>query len=123
MSDDIRTCKATNKQGRPCRAAAGDRDYCYFHANPGVAAQVGRMGGRQNRRVVEGHATPLPPLTSISGVQSAMAQMIADVLAYRLKPRTAACLAPLFRVLVSTFGPHHFEERVNKFEETINARD
>ena len=123
MSDDIRRCKATNKQGQPCRAAAGESDYCYFHANPGVAAQVGRMGGRQNRHVVEGHATPLPPLDSISGVQGAIAQMIVDVHARRLPPRMAAGLAPLFSVLFRTFGPGDLEARLKKLEEIINARD
>ncbi len=82
--------------GQPCRAAAGERDYCHFHANPGVAAQVGRMGGRQNRHVVEGHATPLPPLKSISGVQGGVEQTIADLRARRLPARTAAVLANLF---------------------------
>jgi hypothetical protein len=123
MSDDIRTCKAANKQGLPCRAAAGESDYCYFHANPGVAAQVGHMGGRQNRHVVEGNATPLPALNSIASVQGALAQTIADVHARRLQPKTAAGLATLFSVLLRTFGPDHLEERLKKLEEIINARD
>ena len=123
MSDDIRTCKATNKQGLPCRAAAGESDYCYFHANPGVAAQVGRMGGRQNRHVMESQATPLPPLNSISGVQGAVAQTIEDVRARRLHPATASALATLFSIQLRTFGPDDLEKRLKKLEETINARN
>ena len=123
MSDDIRRCKATNKQGQPCRAAAGENDYCYFHANPGVAAQLGRLGGRQNRHVVEGDATPLPALNSIASVQGALAQTIADVHARRLDPKRAGGLATLFSVLLRTFGPDHLEERLKKLEETINARN
>ena len=84
MSDD--KCKGTNNQGQSCRAAAGESGYCYFHANPGAAAQVGRMGGRQNRHVIEGHATPLPPLNSISGIQGAVDQTIEDLRMRRLPP-------------------------------------
>jgi len=121
MSDDIRTCKATNKQGRPCRAAAGDRDYCYFHANPGMAAQVGRMGGRQNRHVIEGHVTPLPPLNSISGIQGGIAQTIEDLRTSRLPARTDVALANLLSVQLRTFSAGNLEEKIKRLEEKVNA--
>jgi hypothetical protein len=107
----------------PDGAAAGESGYCYFHANPGVAAQVGRLGGRQNRHFVEDNTTPLPPLNSISGVQSAIAQTITDVRSHRLPARTAAVLANLFNSQLRTFGPDDLEKRLKKREETVNARN
>ncbi len=53
MSDDNNCCSGKTKQGRPCRAAATESGYCYFHTNPDVAAELGRIGGRSTvqRRV------------------------------------------------------------------------
>src|SRR5260370_42006553 len=94
MSEHENRCGGENKQGQPCRAAATESGYCYFHANPDVAAELGRVGGRKNRHVVDTDLRPLPPINTITGVKDALAQMIGDVYANRLHPRTAAGLAP-----------------------------
>ena len=43
-------CKGRTKSGKPCRAAATAGGLCYFHANPAKARELGRIGGRKNRR-------------------------------------------------------------------------
>jgi Family of unknown function (DUF5763) len=44
-------CKALTKSGNPCRAAATDTGLCYFHSNPNKVAELGRIGGKRNRRL------------------------------------------------------------------------
>jgi hypothetical protein len=73
------SCKANNKQGTPCRAAATASGYCHFHANPGKAAELGRSGGKKNRHVVDDEARPLPPLNSTSNLKDAVGILIGDM--------------------------------------------
>src|SRR5438046_1374711 len=93
-------CRGTNKQGLPCRARAMESGYCYLHAHPEKAAELGRAGGRQNRHAVDGLSAPLPALDSVAGLTAAIAQMIVDVHAKRLHPRIATGVAPLFNTLL-----------------------
>lgn len=53
-------CKTLAKSGNPCRAAATDTGLCYFHSNPNKAAELGRIGGRKNRRPSAWIVDPLP---------------------------------------------------------------
>ena len=52
------TCSAIRKDGKPCGAhpAAGGR--CLFHSSPTKAAELGRAGGRKNRRPKMASAMP-----------------------------------------------------------------
>jgi Family of unknown function (DUF5763) len=43
-------CRAITKSGAPCKAAATDNGYCFFHAFPDKARELGRIGGRNRRR-------------------------------------------------------------------------
>ena len=43
-------CKAKTITGKACRAPAGAEGLCFFHADPGRARSLGRIGGRKNRR-------------------------------------------------------------------------
>jgi hypothetical protein len=50
--DDDQRCRARTKQGKPCKAAAMEGGLCYFHGNPDKVAELGRLGGRRNRRAL-----------------------------------------------------------------------
>jgi hypothetical protein len=74
---------------------------------------------RKNRHVMEGAARALPALDTITGVKDAIAQMIVDVHANRLHPRTAAGIAPLFNALLRALGAADLEQRINELEKNI----
>jgi hypothetical protein len=112
-------CKGRTKQGKPCRAAATEGGLCFLHANPNKASELGRIGGRKNRHVLEGAARPLPPLDTIQGVRTAIGQMIIDVHERRLDPRTAAGVAPLVNALLRALGAAELEQRIKNLEEQI----
>lgn len=120
MSETTSMCKAMNRQGKPCRAAATESGFCHFHANPGVAAELGRAGGRRNRRVNETELRALPPLNDAAGVQDALAQTIVEVHEKRLHPRTAAGLAPLFSTLFRTFERTELEREIKSLRQRVN---
>ena len=122
-SDDGR-CHGTNKQGEPCGARAMECGYCYLHAHPEMAAELGRVGGKQNRHAVDGLSTPLPALDSVASVKAAIAHVIADVHAKRLPPRIATGLSPLLNILLGALRTDEAEERqeqrLRRLEEKIN---
>jgi hypothetical protein len=53
-NDSNSRCQGQTKGGKPCRAAATEGGLCFVHANPKKAAELGRVGGRKNRRVSGG---------------------------------------------------------------------
>src|SRR5438045_9779629 len=103
-SDNDGRCHGMNKQGQPCGARAMECGYCYLHAHPEMAAELGRAGGKQNRHAVDGLSTPLPALDSVANVKVAIGQVIADVHAKRIPPRVGTGLPPLFNILFGAMG-------------------
>ena len=116
MSNRRGSCKANNKQGRPCKAAATASGYCHLHANPGKAAELGRSGGKRNRHVVDNEARPLPALNSISDLKDAVGILIGEAYAKSLSIKTAAGLAPLFNTLFRILSGKEMEERLQRLE-------
>ena len=43
-------CHAKTKKGAFCKAPAMAGGLCFFHANPKLARELGRAGGRRNRQ-------------------------------------------------------------------------
>jgi hypothetical protein len=59
-------CKAQTKAGGVCLAPAVERGFCFFHANPEKLAELGRQGGRKNRRwKPDACDLPMIPLKSV----------------------------------------------------------
>ena len=46
-------CKATTSSGARCKAKPHKDGLCFFHSDPKRAAELGRKGGRRNRKVYE----------------------------------------------------------------------
>jgi hypothetical protein len=65
MSDHENYCRGKTKQGQPCPAAGTESGYCYLHTNPGLAAELGRLGGRKDRHVVDEVPRPLPAMDTL----------------------------------------------------------
>src|ERR1019366_3856520 len=64
-------CKAQTKAGGVCPAPAVERGLCFFHAHPEKLAELGRQGGKSNRRwdPVDGNLSKIP-LKSIGDVSA-----------------------------------------------------
>jgi hypothetical protein len=119
MASQDSRCRGTTKAGKPCQAAATEGGLCFFHANPRKAAELGRLGGKKNRRTAYRDLEPLPPLESANAVREAVARLIADVYAGRLHPRTAAGLAPLMNLQLRAIEQTSLQDRLAKLEHLV----
>ena len=109
-------CKARTKAGRACRAAATEGGLCFFHANPKKAAELGRIGGRQNRHGQAGDPDSLPTLDSALAVRDALARLIADLYSGKLNPRIASGLAALLNLQLRAIDTTDVQRRLAKLE-------
>lgn len=117
-------CKAQTRRGKPCHAAATAGGLCFFHANPNKASELGRIGGRRNRRQpADESVNLLPKLETATAVRDAVSQLITDVHAGRVQPRVAAGLAPLMNLLLRAIETSNFEERITILEKRLVATD
>jgi len=110
-------CSGLAKSGKPCRAAATAGGLCFFHANPNKASELGRIGGKKNRRIVTQDADPLPALDNAVAVRDTVARLIADVFSGKLSPKIAAGLAPLLNLQLRAIEATDLALRISKVEE------
>jgi hypothetical protein len=116
-------CKSRTKAGKPCGAAATAGGLCFFHANPNKAAELGRIGGRNNRHAAAGGGDPLPTLDNAVALRDTAARLIADVIAGKVHPRIAAGLAPLMNLQLHAIKTADLEQRLAKLEQQSELRD
>jgi len=113
-------CQGQTKSGKPCRAAATSGGLCFFHANPNKASELGRIGGRRNRRAGATEAVdPLPKLDKVTAVQDAVEKLISEVYAGKLHPRVAAGLAPLLNLQLRALEATDLDRRIAKVEKLL----
>ena len=91
-----KTCKAKTKAGKPCKAIPYARGLCAFHADPRRAAELGRMGGQKNRRLIADSASEAisAPRTA-EDVKNLLAETMAGIHARRLDPKIGNVMAYL----------------------------
>jgi hypothetical protein len=116
-------CKARNKAGKPCRAAATAGGLCFFHANPNKASELGRVGGRRKGHAIAESADPLTRLDTALAVRDTVDRLIADVYSGKVHPRMAAGLAPLLNLQLRAIWTSDLEQRVAKLEKALSKGD
>ena len=117
------TCQAPTNAGERCRAVAVKDGLCALHANPKLAAEMGRKSGRARRSRDLGeqpHPELAPPRTA-QEVRTALGQFISDVRARRLDPKVASTLGYLSNVLLKSIEVSDVEERLAALESVLGA--
>src|SRR5579862_7532545 len=117
-------CQAITGLAQRCRAAAlKDGVFCYFHARPGEAARLGRIGGRKNRHVPEGKIDPPFELKTLADVQNFLARMAAEVYEGKKDPRIAIAVKGLLCAWLQACGNMETQNQLhslqNQFEELV----
>jgi general stress protein YciG len=112
-------CKAKTKSGKPCRAAVSEGGRCYFHADPGRASELGRMGGRKNRHYLSDTPSPPVDLNSASAIRSIISNLIQDVYSRRIDPRIATSLTPLLNLQLRAIEASSVERRIARIENAL----
>src|SRR5215469_9674703 len=114
-----RRCQALTKSGKRCTAAATEGGFCFFHANPNKARELGRIGGRSKVRPVDESPDPLPTPDNMFAMRNAVARLINDVRAGRLASRTVADLTPLLQLqlrVLEAIETADLQQRIAKIE-------
>jgi len=116
-------CKAKTNAGERCRAVAVKNGLCVLHADPNLAAEMGRKSGKA-RRSRESREQPQPELApprTAQEVRAALGQFISDVRARRLDPKVAGTLGYLANVLLKSIEVSDVEERLAALESGLGA--
>jgi hypothetical protein len=109
-------CQGQTKAGKPCRAAATSGGLCSFHANPNIASELGRIGGRSKSRI----PAEFPKLDKAIAVQDAVEKLVSEVYAGQLHPRVAAGLAPLLNLQLRALEATDLDRRLEKVESLLD---
>jgi hypothetical protein len=115
-------CKAQTKAGGMCAAPAVERGLCFFHAHPEKLAELGRQGGKSNRRwnPADGNVSKIP-LKSIADVSGLLEETINRVRHGPFDLRAANAIGFLASVLLRSLEQGPIEERMAKIEATLAA--
>lgn len=111
-----RVCKALTKNGKPCRAAATTSGLCFFHGNPDKASELGRIGGRKNRRTASQDASTPATFNTATAVRDLLARLIQDVYSGKIPPKVASSLAPLLNLQLRMIETSELEGRLANVE-------
>ena len=117
-------CLATTKAGCQCAApAVCGGIYCSLHSDPERAAQLGRKGGRKNRRVPPAtEGLPERPLGSVREVTGLLGETINQVRAGRLDSRVANTVGYLATAMLKALQQGEIEERLRAIEEVLTPK-
>jgi general stress protein YciG len=110
-------CRAATKAGRQCAApAVRGGIYCALHNDPERAAQLGRKGGANNRKVYEGDQREIPPPQNARDVKNLLAETMAEIRAGKMDPKLGTTLGYLGTSLLKAIETSDIEERLEKLE-------
>jgi hypothetical protein len=112
------SCRAKNKKGEPCRAAAGAGGLCHLHANPDFARTLGQQGGRKNRRF-NGVDVDVPENMNASDLVALTSRTIGLVLHGELQAREAGAVAQLINVQARIIPLLEHETRIGNLERQL----
>lgn len=114
-------CKARTRRNKLCKARAVKNGLCSFHADPTMAAKLGKIGGQKNRRFRIAPAQPANPPRSANDLKELLATAICQIHAGQVDPRVGAVLASVGNVLLKTIESTDLEERVKALERSAEA--
>jgi hypothetical protein len=117
-------CQATTKAGSQCAApAVCGGVYCALHSDPERAAQLGRKGGRKNRRFPSAtQELPERPLRSVREVTELLGETINQVRVGRLDPRVANTVGYLATATLKALQQGDIEARLRAIEEVLTPQ-
>jgi len=117
MDEEGATCRATRRDGEPCRAKAGPSGYCFGH-DPGLAQrhEEGRSMGGRNRATVARVGKLFQGDGEIVDVLSLLKTALVETYAGALDARAAGALASLSNALVRMHEIGTLELRIKVLE-------
>ena len=117
------TCNAKTKAGKRCRAVAVKDGLCSLHADPKLAAEMGRLSGqaRRSKDLLAQEQAQLSPPRTAQEVRVALGEFISDVRSRRLDPKVAGILGSLASVLLRSIEASDLEMRLTALESVLGV--
>jgi hypothetical protein len=117
------TCNAKTTAGKRCRAAAVKGGLCSLHADPKLAAEMGRRSGqaRRTKDLLAQERAELSPPRTAQEVRVALGEFISDVRSKRLDPKVAGILGSLASVLLRSIEASDLEMRLAALESVLGT--
>ena len=119
MNAEKPRCKALTKSGNPCGAAPTATGLCFFHGNPNKASELGRFGGRQNRRPKGENANHLPKMGSAASASARIESLYHDVETGSIKPPVANVLIKLTDLKLRVQEKIAMEDQISKLQAQV----
>jgi hypothetical protein len=114
MNPERPRCKALTKDGKACGAAPTSTGLCFFHGNPNKASELGRIGGKRNRRNNENIANPALKLDDAASVSERLESLFHALETGSARPAVATVqlkvIDLLFRVREKTVIENQIQE-------------
>ena len=118
-----RRCTSRTNAGQQCRAIAAIKGLCALHADPKLAAELGRKSGQARRSKAAGYrGAELAPPRTAQDVRAALGLFMSDVRAGRMDPKVASTLGYLANVLLKSVEVSDLEKRLAVLESVVGAQ-
>jgi hypothetical protein len=113
-------CQARTKCGEPCKARAAPNGFCSIHADPGRAAELGRISGEARR------APPTEPLSlslprTAGDLHKALGEVFLSVASGQTDAKLGRSLAYIASILARTIELSDHEVRLRALEQMISS--
>jgi len=113
-------CKARTKAGNDCNAPVVENGLCFFHGHPERLTELGRQGGRKNRRRTPvDHDLPRRSLRSTLEVGELLEETINRIRQAPFDLRSANSIGFLAGVLLKALERSRIEERLANLEVVV----
>jgi hypothetical protein len=131
MSSERARCKAITKINEaPCKAAPMASGFCFLHGNPNRASELGRIGGKQNRRERRPSGYALPKMDGLGSALERLQWIFDQSMAGSMRPAVANILMKVTELQTRVWEKARFEQQIAELQEqvttlrsTINLRD
>jgi hypothetical protein len=119
MNPEKPRCSAFTKSGARCGAAPTPTGLCFFHGNPNKASELGRIGGKRNRRLKEENAYPVIKVEGTASASARIESLYHEVETGSIKPPVANVLIKLTDLQVRVREKTVIEDEIAKLREQL----
>ena len=119
MNSGRARCKAMTKNGAPCKAAPMASGFCFLHDNPSRASELGRIGGKQNRRERRPSADALPKLDGPRSASERLQWIFEECMAGSMRPAVANILMKVTDFQTRVWEKTRLEQQITELQEQV----
>lgn len=119
MRDQKPKCRALNKNGAPCAAAPTRTGLCFFHSNPNLAAELGKVGGKRSHRSQTELYNALSRLESPASAIDRLESLYHEVKSGAVRPQVASVLMKLTDLIVRILEKTVIENQIAQLQKQI----